>query len=179
MIIGISGTIGSGKDTVAKYLIKKGFQHISLSDVLRQKAKKQKISLERDSIRTFSNTLTADELAKEAITLKTKNNAVFSSIRKPAEVDYLRGLPDFKLIFVDAPIKLRFQRMKERARADEKNLTLDDLKGKEKIEMSGQSSQRLDYCKEKADFKISNSSDLNYLHQQVERILNAAQNSKE
>ena len=41
MIIGVTSTICAGKDSVADYLIKKGFVHISFSDYLRAELKKQ------------------------------------------------------------------------------------------------------------------------------------------
>ena len=40
MIIGITGSYASGKDTVASILQEKGFIHYSLSDILREELKK-------------------------------------------------------------------------------------------------------------------------------------------
>lgn len=174
MILGISGSLGSGKDTVAEYLIKKIFQHISLSNLLREEAKKRGIKSDRDSLREFSNVISkeqgSDFLAKLAINKKNKRNLVISSVRKPGEVDYLKILPDFKLIFVDAPIEIRFARIKNRGRSDEKEIGLQEFKEKEAIEKSGQSSQQLDYCKTKADYLIDNSRDLNHLYFQIEKF---------
>ena len=39
--IGVTGTLGSGKDTLAAYLVSKGFEHISLSDLIREELKKK------------------------------------------------------------------------------------------------------------------------------------------
>ena len=46
MIIGVVGTIGSGKDTVAEYLNQKGFQSISLSDILRGIMKQENLDVD-------------------------------------------------------------------------------------------------------------------------------------
>lgn len=175
MIIGISGTLGAGKDTAAKYLEEKGFQHISLSDLIRKQAKKRGITLGRDSLRNFGNQLKEekgeDALARIAINQKKKENLAISSIRKPKEVDYLKTFSDFKLIFVDAHIKIRFQRLQERRREGEEFLTLDQFRKQEEFEMSGKSSQRLDYCKEKADFFVDNSKELEHLLKQINSIV--------
>ncbi len=45
MIIGVTGKMGAGKDTFAVYLGKKGFIHISLSDIIRQEAVARGLSL--------------------------------------------------------------------------------------------------------------------------------------
>jgi dephospho-CoA kinase len=177
MIIGISGTLGSGKDTVAQYLAKKGWQHISLSDLIRAEAKKRGIGWDRDSLRNFANLLKTeqggDALAKIAVKQKKKANFVISSVRKPEEVEYLRSIPSFKLLYVDAPIKLRYKRIITRARVGDTKLSLQDLKKQEQTEMSGKSSQVLSYCKDHADLTIDNSKSLKYLYKQMDKVLNA------
>ena len=177
MIIGLSGTFGSGKDTVADYLInQKKFQHISLSDLIREEAKKRGLGIDRDSLRNLGNILASeigeDALARMAIKRKKSANLVISSIRKPKEVDYLKSLTNFILIFVDAPIKLRFNRMSKRKRVGEESMTFDELKEKENLEMSGKSSQRLDYCKKMADKVILNTGTLENLYKKVDVVLN-------
>ena len=175
MIIGLSGTLSSGKDTVAQYLIEKGYEHISLSDLIREEAKKRGMGVDRDSLRELGNILVGekgeDALAKIAMERKKTDKLIISSVRKPKEVDYLRSLPHFVMLFVDAPIEVRYQRMVSRARAGDKTMTLQELKEKEDMEMSGKSTQRLDYCKEHADYFINNISNLDDLYSQVNKIL--------
>ncbi|OGD56346.1 hypothetical protein A2V71_01340 [Candidatus Berkelbacteria bacterium RBG_13_40_8] len=177
MIIGVSGTLGSGKDTVSEYLIKKGWQHISLSDLIRKEAKKRGVGFDRDSLREFANLLAkedgSDALAKIAITKKQKNNLVISSVRKPGEVDYLKKIPDFKLFFINASIKLRYKRIIKRARVGDMTMTFDEFEKQEKQEMSGKSSQVLSYCKSHADVIIDNSGSLENLYKQIDKVLNA------
>ncbi len=41
-LVGLSGTLGAGKDTAAQYLVAKhGFMHVSTGDVLRSEATRQ------------------------------------------------------------------------------------------------------------------------------------------
>ena len=50
MILGITGTYASGKDTVANILIKSRFNHISFSDILREELKKEEKEITRDDL---------------------------------------------------------------------------------------------------------------------------------
>ena len=57
MIIGLTGTISSGKSTVAEILIKKGFEHHTYSDILRLEAKKRNIEPTRQNLQKLGNKL--------------------------------------------------------------------------------------------------------------------------
>jgi cytidylate kinase len=54
-ILGISGTDGSGKDSLAEMLVERhGWQYISVTDILREEAKKRGMSLQRSILREIS-----------------------------------------------------------------------------------------------------------------------------
>lgn len=175
MIIGIAGSLGSGKNTVADYLISKGFQHISLSDIIRNEAKKRYLDLSRDSLRILGNNLArkngSDALAKMAMAAKKKKNFTISSIRKPGEVKYLKKIKNFKLLFVDASIKIRWQRIRKRSRVGESKISFKNFQKQEQIEISGKSSQRLDFCRKEADIIIDNSKNRLQLYRQIKKII--------
>ncbi|MFA4995561.1 MAG: AAA family ATPase [Patescibacteria group bacterium] len=176
MIIGLTGTFGAGKDAVSEYLAEKGFEHISTSDILREVAKERSLGLDRETVRMLSNNLKKEFdsaiLAKMAVEQKSKKNLVISALRDIGEIDYLKTIDNFKLIFVDAPIEIRYERLIKRSRDDqEKKLTLEELKEKEQLEMSGKSSQRIDLCKEKADYIIDNSGTIEGLNKKIDKIL--------
>lgn len=175
MIIGISGTFGSGKDLAAEYLESKGFQHISLADILREEATKRGLDHNRETLRTLSNEISewegGDKFAKVAISRKKNDNLVLSAVRKIGEVDYLKTFPDFKMLFIDAPLEIRYERLVSRSRAGENKMTLEELKQKEELEMSGKSSQRVDYCKKEADVIISNTGTVQEFYGKIDKIL--------
>jgi len=175
MIIGVTGTFGSGKDLVSDYIAKKGFEHYSTADILREEAGKRGLGIDRESLRTLKNLLKTekgdDYLAREAVSRIKGDKAVVSAIRSIGEVDYLKSLDDFTLIFVDAPIEIRYQRIQKRKRAGEETLTFEKFQEKENLEMSGQSSQRIDYAKAKADLTIINDSTLEELYSKIEKTL--------
>src|SRR5579875_3462272 len=50
-LVGLSGTLGSGKDTAANHLVNEhGFMHVSLGDVLRVEARRQGRDTERPTL---------------------------------------------------------------------------------------------------------------------------------
>ncbi|MFH1368008.1 MAG: AAA family ATPase [Elusimicrobiota bacterium] len=179
MIIGLTGSFCSGKDTVAEYLQKeKNFIHHSLSDVI------------RDDIRRRGKAVTRDNLVKTGIALRTKygyavlaervlrklkkgKNFVVTSIRHSDEVKALRKNGDFRFIFVDAPAKIRFMRMLARKRENDPGTYKEFLALERKESQTKGAGQQLGLCKKMADLKLNNStSNLRKLHATVDKLIN-------
>lgn len=176
MIIGVSGTFGSGKDAVSSYLESKGFLHCSTSDALRQITAEKGREVNRENLRITANEIEYDEdgnLAKKCLEKRLADkNAVVSGVRRLLEINYLRSLPeDFTLIFVDAPIELRYSRLVSRSREGEEKITFEEFKKREELESSGQSSQRLDLCKKEADMILVNKGTIEELHKKIDELL--------
>lgn len=175
MIIGITGTFGAGKDLIARHLESKGFQHLSTADILREEAIKRSLSVERESLRLLSNELKkekgGDYLARKAVDRINKKDVIISAIRSVDEVNFLKNIKGFKLIFIDAPIKLRYERVIQRSRVGEETISFETFKNKEELETSGKSSQRLDYCRQEADFVIENSGTIAQLNKEVDKLI--------
>ena len=176
MIIGISGTFGSGKDLVSSYLETKGFLHCSTSDALRQITAEKGREVNRENLRLTANEIEHEEdgnLAKQCLKSRQgAENVVVSGLRRLLELNYLRSLPEkFLLIFIDAPIEIRYHRLIDRSREGEDKMTLEEFKKREELESSGQSSQRLDLCKKEADKVIINEGTIEELHNQIDQIL--------
>ena len=121
MIIGLTGKNGSGKGEVANFLKERGFYYLSLSDVLRDDLRKRKKPLTRKNLIEAGNRLRADEgpgvLAERILSgVDIDKNYVIDSIRHPMEVKVLRRRKDFVLLRVEAPQRVRFERLKRRGR---------------------------------------------------------------
>jgi len=175
MIIGLTGTHCGGKDTAANYLVKKNFIHHSLSDIIREEARKKGIKLTRENLIKLGNELRkefgASVLAKKILTKLDKDkNCVISSIRNPSEVEALRKNSNFILINIDAPIGVRLERMKRKT--TEKNpKTLEELKRIEDIENSSNPMhQQIKKCQKLADIKIINNSTLQNLYKEIDQL---------
>lgn len=173
MIIGLTGPISSGKDTVAIYLKKYGFKHFSLSDELRSILKEKKIEPTRENLINWGNKLRkkyGTAYLAERILKKIKGNAVVSSIRNLGEIERLKKEKNFFLIGIDADPKIRFERAKKRNRLGDVKTFKEFLEKERKENNQKRYGQQLSLCLQKADYKIDNSKGLEELYGQVEQI---------
>src|SRR5713101_5470855 len=121
MLIGLTGRNASGKGEVARYLQKKSFYYYSLSDVIRDEIRARGLELTRENLITIGNELRqryGPNILAERILAKIEDDRhyVIDSIRNPAEVDAFRAAKHFKLIRIEAPPEVRFQRIFKRQR---------------------------------------------------------------
>jgi dephospho-CoA kinase len=173
-LIGLTGTNGSGKGEAAEFFKKKGYDYVSLSDIIREELKKDKLDITRDNLIKKGNylreTFGPDILAKRAVD-KIKNSAVIDSIRNPSEVEYLKRKKNFILLAVDAPVEIRYQRVKKRGR-DESAESLEQFINKENQEKTNNiTGQQLQTCLQMADYKITNEGNLEDLYRKLEVYL--------
>jgi dephospho-CoA kinase len=102
---------------------------------------------------------------------KVRRPSVIDSIRNPREVEFFRKQKGFVLLAVDAPIEVRFARVRARGR-DESAATLDEFRRKEELEMAGsETSQQLALCMAMADWTIVNDGTIEELRRKVEERL--------
>lgn len=182
MIIGLSGTLAAGKDSIADILVKKGFSYYSCSDMLREECAKRGIESNRDNLIMVGKELRARQgysvLAKrilEKIRSKKQKNAVVVSIRHPDEVNEFRRHRSFEMIFVDAPIEMRYERIKKRnKRPQDKamdNVSFDKFRQQEKEEHATEgASQQLGVVKRMADFILINDGSLEKFHNNIKSL---------
>ncbi len=119
MILGITGTNGSGKGTVVEYLLAKGFTHYSARAFIGEEIERRGLPLERPSFKK-----TADSLRQahgpsyiiERLFAQAQadgGDAVIESIRELAGAHFLRA-HGAKLLAVNADQKLRYERTVQR-----------------------------------------------------------------
>ncbi len=126
MIIGITGTLGAGKGTVAEYLVKKhGFNYLSVRNFLAAEVVRRGLLVSRDTISRVANELRAEhgpswaieQLLAEAVS-QTKvfhqKNIVIESVRTVGEVQVLKSKRAL-LWAIDADINARYTRTVKRA----------------------------------------------------------------
>lgn len=176
MIIGVAGTFGSGKDTVARLIESQGFEHFSTADILRAETRKMGRTIERESLRQTGNELRAkfgsSFLAEKALKMATQNNVLISGIRSRGEIDFIKDHTESFLIFVDAPIEIRYERVSDRGRNLEDKTGFEEFKQSEAKELQGNShSQDISYCRDMADFVIQNDGSIDQLKDKIEEIL--------
>lgn len=138
-IVGIAGTFASGKDTVAEYLVKDfNYTHVSTGDMVRKVAMKLHDSIERPVLHETATKLRYDSGAGALVleALKENRPLVVTGIRTLGEAKALKAAGGV-LLFVDAPVEIRFERVKSRQRDSETELTLEQFKANEEKELYG------------------------------------------
>jgi dephospho-CoA kinase len=175
MIIGLTGTNASGKTSVVNYLVSKGFNYFSLSDVIRDELTERGLDHSRENLRIVGNDLRkkygASILAIRICQKISSGNTVIDSIRNTSEVKTLRELNQFTFIAVDASIEVRFERAKKRGRL-ESAATLDEFREAEDKEKSQDTTaQNLDQCIKLADYRINNEGQPEQLYLEIDNIL--------
>jgi cytidylate kinase len=184
-ILGIAGTDGSGKDSLAEFIREKyGWSFISVTDSLRNEAKKRGIKLGRETLREISAEwrrnhglgVLVDRAVDEYNKSKRENSAglIVSSLRNPGEADRVHALGGI-VVWVDADSKTRYNRIHTRNRGTEDHVTFDQFVAEEKAqsEYSGDSATlNLNSVKSRADIFIDNSGDdLELFKTEVENVL--------
>jgi dephospho-CoA kinase len=178
MIIGVSGLYGSGKGALLAELGTRGYEILSLSDVVRDELAKDGLDETRERMIAAGNALRrAHGPGALAQTLVSKLNAEASygidSIRHPAEVEALAATSsDFRLIWVEAAAKMRLERIRGRGRPGDPT-TLSELARLEGLERRGGdgTTQQLDAVRELADFVLTNEAGLEQLASALDMIL--------
>ncbi len=178
MIVGVTGSYCAGKDTAAQHLEKRGFTHISLSDILRSELRTRQQEITRDNLIAVGNEL-RETYGHGALafmaweTLEPDRKYVVSSIRHPAEVKVLDRRGNFVMSYIDAPAELRYQRMQERNRAGDNMKTLEEFLASEQREQSSNpAGQQLHKMKDLAKVIIENTGTPEEFTKKLEDFLN-------
>ena len=180
LIIGITGTHASGKDTVALRICERySAENYSTGDEVRHEATKLLLDHSRFNLFTLGNKL-REEFGSHVLALRALNRAhkhadiaLITGIRNVGEIEYLRKNSNFYLIAVDGPIGVRYQRATARKRIGE-GKTLDEFRVSEEKEMNaGGSGQQLTPCMKLADYFILNNESLEKLFERTDEVAKA------
>jgi cytidylate kinase len=190
-IIGISGTNGSGKDTLGHILgTQHGFLFISVTDVLREELRKRGAPVDREHLRALSaewrHEYGLGVLVDRAVDLFHKSNTApqsyegvaIASLRNPYEVDRVHELGGV-VWWLDADPHLRYERIQraaaERGRAGEDQKSFEEFLAEEEAEMHGTAdaaSLDMSAVRDKSDLSLQNAgSDMAAFAAEVAEVL--------
>jgi dephospho-CoA kinase len=170
----LTGPNAAGKGEAASYLSRKAFAIHSLSDIVREEALSRGWKIEREQLILTGNLLReqggAGVLAERILPRLSGRDAI-DSIRNPAEVEVLRGLPHFLLLAIWAPLEIRFARMLSRGREGDP-ATLEQFRAREAEEnRSDPNAQQLEATFRLADRVLTNDGDLEKLHRALDGVI--------
>jgi dephospho-CoA kinase len=174
LVIGILGTIGSGKGTAARFLKKKyGFRIISMGNLIRALARKLKISASRKNLQDLQARYRKRYGGDYFISIAWQK--IDSSMHKRWIIDGIRHNADASasrkngavLIFIDAKPEIRFERMKKRRRKGFSR-TIEQFKKEEQREW-----KRFNFKKTitYAHYRMDNSKGQKLLFSQIDRLM--------
>ena len=176
-IVGAVGQIGSGKDTVIRYISKRFSAPIlSIVDIAREIARNRGLPATRENLQEITEkcfvelgrTYFIEETIKK-IRRANKSKVLITGIRAPTDVQALRSSfqGDFILICVMAHKKTRFQRLVKRAEPRDPTAWREFLRQDKTEEQIFQLSRA---CK-LADYRIDNNGTSEELFKKVDEII--------
>ena len=140
LILGFVGQAGCGKGTAADLLREKyhaGYYRFSailgkMLEVLAvEKTRDNLIKISEDARKLFGEDVLSYAIAKDAVN-DPHDIIVIDGIRRIEDIVALEPLPQFKLIAIDVPAKLRFERLKDRGeKTNETNMTWEQFQEEE------------------------------------------------
>ncbi len=178
MIIGITGTIGAGKGTVVEYLKSKGYSHYSISHVLRAMLASQGKHQGRSEMSHLAEELLHQRpggvfsIVLEHAKHDGATDFIVEAVHRESEAAFLRA-HGAKIIGVDAPLEVRYERTHERAEGEKDAVTLEQFTehSLREDEGKGDISSNIRAVINSADAVISNNSTVEHLHTQINSVL--------
>jgi len=165
LVIGITGTLCSGKGLVAKILKSKDCDIDTFSSVIRDELKLRGIlEANRKQLQDEGNRLRKEfggRVLAERLLLKYKDSSkplVIDGLRNVGEIEYLKKYSNFFLIGVDAPIETRYKFTQDR-KTDKDKVDYDTfvaLDTRDKGLNEPLTGQQVGMCLTYADFLIYN-----------------------
>lgn len=176
IILGITGEIAAGKGTVAKYLIEKhqATTH-RFSTALRDVAKRIYLEESRENLQKISTMLRenfGDDILSKVIFHDVNNDGnniiTIDGVRRMGDIEFLKQIPGFKLVYIDTAIENRYERITKRGEnVDDNTKTFEDFKKDHEREAELQ----IKDLKNVADFVVDNNSNLDDLYLQLDKII--------
>lgn len=176
IIIGLVGEMASGKGTVAKYL-EDEYQATShkFSTSLRDILSRLYVDISRENMQALSPALRAlfgQDILARVISKDVQNDnnkvIIIDGIRRFADIEYLKELPEFKLVYITADIGKRYERIIKRGEnTDELNKTFEQFRKDHEAETE----LEIPKVGATAHIKIDNNGSLEELYKQIDNII--------
>lgn len=180
MIIGIAGTIGSGKGTVVEYLKEKGFDHYSSSDTLRRILTERNLPLDREHMSPLANELMEKYaggilfFSHEQAKKDDSEKYILEALHRVSEGQYIKDIGGV-ILGVDADIQVRYTRIQSRGDGAKDEVSFEQfvLDSEREDEGKGGSGPNIRAVMQMADHIIMNDGTIEELHTKVEEWLNS------
>ncbi len=176
IILGLAGEIASGKGTTAKYICEKhGGNSHRFSTALRDVAARMYLEESRENLQkistifreNFFDDILSAVIAKDVLNDEHKIIAI-DGVRRMADISYLQKIPGFKLVYIEAEMKKRYERIIGRGEnTDDKTKTFEEFQKDHEREAERQ----IKDLKNQAEYVIDNNGSLDELYKQIDEII--------
>lgn len=176
IILGFTGSIASGKGTAAEYLSKKyGANIYRFSTMLRDILERIYTPQSRENLQSLSTflreTYGQDVMSKviaEDVARDTNNLVIVEGIRRPTDIEYLKRLDGFHLVYITGDEKTRWERVVQRKQnPGDENKTFEEFLKEDHAETESLIKKLGDTAEE----KIDNAGSLEEFYEALENIM--------
>jgi len=177
IILGFVGDLAAGKGTICKYLKEKhNVNAYRYSTMLRDVMRRLYIPESRESLQLISKILRENfgqDLLSKVIALDVENDSheitAVEGIRRPSDITYLEKMPGFKLVYITAEPKIRWERLVKRAEnPGDTEKTFEEFLADEQAEAD----RLIKELGGTAKYIITNNGDWDAFYNQMEDVLN-------
>ncbi len=176
IIIGTVGKIASGKGAITNHVLEK-YQatEYRFSDILRDILQRVHLDVVRENFASLSLGLRkyyGQDILAYALAQDIKNDdnkiIVVDGIRRIQDLKYLKEMQEFILVYVDADIKVRYERLIGRnEKQDDKMKTFEEFQNDHELETE----TSIKELRNIADVTIDNNGTLEELNKQIDKII--------
>jgi dephospho-CoA kinase len=183
IILGFVGPIASGKGTACEYLNKE-YQATThrFSTMLRDVLNRLYIPQTRENLQAVSLVLRqqfGDDMLAKVISQDVANDPsemiAIDGIRRLPDIAFLKELPGFYLVYINADQKIRYERITKRdENTDDTQKTFEQFQQDEQREAE----KHIAEVGQQANIQINNDGNLDDLHKQIDKIIEDIKNQK-
>lgn len=176
LILGITGEMGSGKGTIASHALgqHKASVH-KFSTILRDVLDRLYLEQTRDNMQALSTILRktyGEDIMAKGMYHDAENDqsdiVIVDGVRRMSDIIFLKELPHFKLVYVEADMQNRFERISKRGEnPDDAKKTFEEFKRANQEESEIQIKDLKNY----SDYVINNDGTFPDLYEQINEII--------
>jgi dephospho-CoA kinase len=176
IVLGITGEIAAGKGTATKYLEEKyGASQHRFSTMLRDVAKRMHLEENRENLQKISTLFRenfSDDLLSQVIfhdvEADTAETVVIDGVRRMSDIEYLKKLPGFRLVYIETAMEKRYERLTHRGEnTDDAGKTFEEFK----LDNEREAERKIKDLKADANFVVDNNGNLEELFGQIDNII--------
>ena len=176
IIVGLVGSLASGKETTKKYLVEKySAKDCKFSTILRDVLVRVAVPNSRENLQKISTVLRAnfgENLLAKAIAMDASkldaDIVVIDGVRRFTDIEHLNELSNFILVKIDADKNVRYERMKARNEnaGDDKKTFEEFLE-----DHNAEADKQIPEVMKTAKYSIDNSGSIKDLYNQIDEII--------